>query len=78
MDGQSHNTGRAQRRHCRKGEQIAYCLFLSILRCLIVQIARQVVTLQYLLELASSLKANPQSPSLIEGFFRKYDFIHFM
>jgi len=34
-------------------------------------IARQVVTLQYLLELASSLKANPQSPSLIEGFFRK-------
>jgi len=34
-------------------------------------IARQVVTLQYLLELASSLKANPQSPSLIDGFFRK-------
>ena len=36
-----------------------------------VQVARQVVTLQYLLELAATLKANPSSPSLIEGFFRK-------
>jgi hypothetical protein len=30
-----------------------------------------VITLQFLLELAKSLHANPQSTSLIEGFFRK-------
>ena len=37
----------------------------------LTKMAGQVVTLQYLLELAKSLKANPESPSLISGFFRK-------